>query len=124
MRATASLVVAAVAAMVIAVGTGTPSGSRPSLVAAGPDATPQVLADGFDGLLYPDPDTGCIRLWREGDDDPATAEDIWGPRSAPPHSSVQVQGPKSSFETFGEIHRGPWPLCDEESLAGISDSES
>jgi len=120
MRATASLVAAAAAAMVIAVGAGAPSGSPPPLVAAGADAAPQVLSD---GLLYPDPDTGCIRPWREGDGDPVTAEDIWGPRSAPPDTSVQVQDPEPSPEPFGELHRRPWPICDEPS-AGVQDSGS
>ena len=117
MRATASLVAAAAAAMVIAVGAAAPSGSPPLFVAAGADAAPQVLPD---GLLYPDPDTGCIRPWREGDGDPVMAEDIWRPRSAPSDTSVQVQDPEPSSEPFGELHRGPWPICDEPS-AGVQD---
>jgi hypothetical protein len=125
MRASASLVAgvaaaAAAAAMVIAAGAGAPSGSPPSLVAEGADAAPQVLPD---GLLYPDPDTGCIRPWREGDGDPVTAPDIWGPRSAPPDTSVQVQDPEPSPEPFGELRRGPWPICDEPP-AGVPDSGS
>jgi hypothetical protein len=118
MRATASLVAAAATAMVVAVGISSPSGSPPSLVAAGADAAPQIPPD---GLLYPDSETGCIRPWREGDGDPVTAEDIWGPRSAPPDTSVQVQDPELSPEPFGELHRGPWPICDEQP-AGVQDS--
>lgn len=120
MRATASLVAAAAAAVVIAVGSGAPFGSPPSLVAASAGAAPQILAGGFDGLLYPDSGTGCIRPWREGDGDPVTAEDIFGPRSVPPDTSVQVQNPEPSPEPFGEVHRGPWPICDESS-AGTKD---
>lgn len=117
MRTTASLVTALatalLAAMSIAVGAGAPSAPLPSVLAAGPDEAPHVPPDRFDGLLYPDPDTGCIRPWREGDGDPVTAEDIWGPRSAPPNPSVGVQDPEPLPEPFGETHREPWPICDE-----------
>jgi hypothetical protein len=113
MRATASLVVTVVAAIAIAAGTGAPSGPPPSILAAAPADAPQAPPDGFDGLLYPESDTGCIRPWREGDGDPVTAEDIWGPRSAPPNPSVRVQDPAPLPEPFGETQRGPWPLCNE-----------
>jgi hypothetical protein len=113
MRATASLAAAAVAAMAMVVGTGAPSGAPPSILAAGPADAPQVPPDGFDGLLYPDPATGCIRPWREGDGDPVSAEDIWGPRSAPPSPAVRVQDPEPLPEPFGETHGGSWPVCDE-----------
>lgn len=113
MRATVSLVVPAVVAMAIVVGTGAPSAPSAPLLAAGPEDPARVLSDGFDGLLYPDPGTGCVRPWREGDGDPVTADDIRGLRSAPPDASVSVQDAEPMPEPFGELHRRPWPICDE-----------
>jgi hypothetical protein len=113
MRATVSLVAAVVAAMSIVVGTNTPARPPPSTHAADPVGAPQVPPDGFDGLLYPDPDTGCIRLWREGDGAPVTAEDVWGPQAVPLDRSVRVQDPEPLPDPLGETHRGPWPICDE-----------
>lgn len=53
----------------------------PSTIAADLVGASQVPSDGtidgFDGRLYPDPETGCIRPWREGNGDPVTAEDVW-----------------------------------------------
>jgi hypothetical protein len=113
MRTTVLLVAAVVAAIAIVMGTNAPAGPPTSMLAADPAGAPQVLPDSFDGLLYPDPDTGCIRPWREGDGDTATAEDVAGPRAVPLDPSVQVQDPEPSPELFGETHRGPWPICDE-----------
>ena len=113
MRAPVSLVAAVVAVVAIVVGTNAPNEPPPSMLAADHAVEPQVAPDGFDGLLYPDPETGCIRPWREGDGDPVTAEDVRGPRAVPLDPSVQVQDPEPLPEPFGETQRGPWPICDE-----------
>jgi hypothetical protein len=126
MRATVLLVGAAVTTLVVAAGTASPT-SPPSLLAADPGAlplvTPDAAGDGFDGRLYPDPETGCIRPWREGDGEPIGPEDVRVPRAEPldpsaqdgsaPAPSVQVQDPPPLPEPYAETHRGPWPICDE-----------
>jgi hypothetical protein len=117
MRA-AVLLAAAAAATLVAAGVTTSSPSAPPrLLAADPAGTlavpPDDEAGGFDGRLYPDPDTGCIRPWREGDGTPVGSEDVWGPRIVPQDPSVQVQDPAPRPELFPDTHRGPWPICDE-----------
>jgi hypothetical protein len=129
MRATVLLLGAAVTTLVVAAGTSSPSSPpAPALLAAEPAGTPLVTpdveGDGFDGRLYPDPETGCIRPWREGDGEPIGPEDVRVPRatpldpSAPDPSaqdpSLQVQDPGPLPEPYdAETHRGPWPICDE-----------
>jgi hypothetical protein len=82
-------------------------------LAGAPQVPPDGTIDGFDGRLYPDLETGCIRPWREGDGDPVTAEDVWDPQVVPLDPSVRVQDPRPLPEPFAETHRGPWPICDE-----------
>jgi hypothetical protein len=117
MVAKVALVAAVVAAMALAVGTTAPAGPPRSMLPSDLAGAPQVpsdgTVDGFDGRLYPDPETGCIRPWREGDGDPVTGQDAWGPRVVPLDPSVQVQDPRPLPEPFAGTHRGPWPICDE-----------
>jgi hypothetical protein len=113
MRVMVSLVAAVVAVMAIVVGLNAPAETPPSMLAADHASEPQVAPDGFDGRLDPDPATGCIRPWREGDGDPVTAEDVSGPRAVPLDPSVRVQDPEPLPEPFGETHRRRWPICEE-----------
>jgi hypothetical protein len=138
MRATPLLVAAAVLTVA---GMSTLAGGA-DRVAAGPDADDRLLAaaaseerdgwlDGFDGRLYPDPETGCIRPWPGDAEDDLRREDVEARRFAPEGPAVLVQespdgpwldGPPDErlLDPWAPTFREPWPLCDHPS-ARVSD---
>jgi hypothetical protein len=123
MRATPILIAAAVvaaASFAAREGASTPSPvGDERLLAAGADEPGGAWLDGFDGRLYADPETGCLRPWREDDPGPGSRTEDVGPLrpgSGDPPILVQdgPDGPPVTPQVDQGLsaQRGPWPRCE------------